>query len=101
MARSGARRATSRAKPSAARRRTLTELSSRVGLVREYLADNVLSDLPERTREFLIGSCVLGRLSGTLCDTLLGLQGSESVLEELERGDASCLGTAIGHDFGQ
>ena len=74
-----------RGKPASARRRTLTELACRSRLVREYLADNVLNDLPERTREFLIGSCVLGRLSGALCDALLGMHGSDGLLEDLER----------------
>jgi DNA-binding SARP family transcriptional activator/energy-coupling factor transporter ATP-binding protein EcfA2 len=74
-----------RGKPTAERRRVLGELGSRSRMVREYLAYNVLNHLPERLRDFLIDSCVLGRLTGTVCDALLGTAGSEHVLEELER----------------
>jgi DNA-binding SARP family transcriptional activator len=53
--------------------------------VREYLARNVLAELPESFRRFLIESCVLGRLSGRICDRFLNRTGSDEVLQELER----------------
>ncbi len=67
------------------RRRVLTGAGSSVRLVREYLASNVLSGLPEELRTFLLDTCVLGRLSGPLCDTLRGSRGSAAMLEELAR----------------
>ena len=67
------------------RRRVLTGAGSSVRLVREYLASNVLSGLPEELRAFLLDTCVLGRLSGPLCDTLRGSRGSAAMLEELAR----------------
>jgi DNA-binding SARP family transcriptional activator len=67
------------------RRQTLHALGSRWRLVREYLTDNVLGQLSDDVRDFLVGTCVLGRLSGAMCDELLGRTGSEAVLAELER----------------
>src|SRR3989440_1817388 len=67
------------------RRKTLAALGVRTKLAREYLARNVLEDLPAPLRAFLLGTCVLGRLSGELCDKLLGARGSEAHLQELER----------------
>ena len=54
-------------------------------LLREYLAQNVLFGLPEDLREFLVDTCVLGRLSGPLCDRLRGTTGSGALLDELAR----------------
>ncbi|HET9444595.1 MAG TPA: AAA family ATPase, partial [Acidimicrobiales bacterium] len=71
-------------KSSTERRRVLASLGSRSRLVREYLARNVVGDLPGEVRSFLIGTCVLGRLRGPLCDELLGRRGSEQVLADLE-----------------
>jgi DNA-binding SARP family transcriptional activator len=68
------------------RRKTLHALGSRWRLVREYLADNVLAQLSPDLRDFLLGTSVLGRLSGPLCDALLDRTGSEALLAELERG---------------
>jgi DNA-binding SARP family transcriptional activator len=73
-----------RGKVAAERRRVLAALGSRSRLVREYLARNVLDELPDELRNFLLGTCVLGRLSGRLCDELLGIEGSEQLLAELE-----------------
>jgi DNA-binding SARP family transcriptional activator len=72
-----------RGKPLPERRRILSELSSQTGMVREYLAQNVLDELPDDLRRFLLGSCVLGRLTGALCDELLGTTGSEKLLQRL------------------
>ena len=67
------------------RRRLLAGVGSQSRMVREYLARNVLAELPPELREFLRETCVLGRLSGPLCDRLLGTTGSVALLEELVR----------------
>ena len=72
-------------KPVHESRRMLAELRTRSRLVREYLARNVIEELPEELRGFLLETCVLDSMSGPLCDQLLGVSGSEQVLEELER----------------
>lgn len=72
-------------KASAERQRILRALGGGSRLVREYLAHNVLDELPPPMRRFLIDSCVLGRLSGPICNRFLGRTDSDELLEELER----------------
>jgi len=51
----------------------------------DYLAAEVLGGLPPRVLSFLLRTCVLGRLSGSLCDAVTGSGGSQELLEEIER----------------
>lgn len=67
------------------RRRVLTELGMRSRLVREYLARNVLDELPLHVRDFLLQTCVLGRLTSALCDELRRGTSSDLLLAELEQ----------------
>ncbi len=67
------------------RRRMLAELNGSARLMREYLARNVLHQLPTDLRRFLVDTSVLGRLSGPLCDQLLGRSGSADILADLQR----------------
>ena len=78
------------------RRAVLGSLGPRSRLANEYLAQNALDRVSDELREFLVVSSVLGRLSGPLCDALLGRSGSAALLEDLER---RCLFTTrIGSD---
>jgi DNA-binding SARP family transcriptional activator len=79
-----------RGKAPAYRQGLLEGLGPRSRLMSEYLSRNVLRDLPEELRDFLVNTSVMGRLTGELCDALLGRTGSQGVLEELE---ARCLFT--------
>ncbi len=77
-----------RGRPAEERRRVLKELGGSSRLARElrdYLARNVLDQLPGDLRQFLVETSVLGRLSGPLCDRLLDRSDSREVLEDLER----------------
>ncbi len=74
-----------RGKAAAERQRLLAGLGPSSRLMREYLARNVVAELPDELREFLVGTCVLRRLTGSLCDRLLERHGSRALLEELER----------------
>lgn len=74
-----------RGKPAMERRRMLQELGMRSRLVREYLARNVLDELPLHVRDFLLQTCVLGRLTAPLCDELRGATSSDTLLAELEQ----------------
>jgi DNA-binding SARP family transcriptional activator len=74
-----------RGKPAAQRRRMLERLSSNSKPMREYLARNVVDELPQRLRDFLLQTCVLGKLSAFVCDSYLGAADSAGILEELER----------------
>ncbi|HEY1478651.1 MAG TPA: winged helix-turn-helix domain-containing protein, partial [Gaiellales bacterium] len=60
-----------RGRSPADRRRLLAGLGTRFALASEYLARNVLADLEPELSEFLLQTCVLGHLTGPLCDELL------------------------------
>lgn len=74
-----------RGKPAGERRRVLHSLGVRSRLVREYLTRNVLDELPVHVRDFLLQTCVLGRLTAPLCDEVRGGTGSDALLADLEQ----------------
>jgi DNA-binding SARP family transcriptional activator len=78
------------------RRRILRSLGGGSRLVREYLARNVLDELPRLLRAFLLDTCVLGRLNGPICDRFLNRTDSHALLEELERRQV--FTSAVGDD---
>ena len=53
----------------------------------DYLAEEVLQRQPDRVQDFLLQTCILGRLSGPLCDAVTGQGGGKAMLEALERGN--------------
>ncbi len=53
----------------------------------DYLADEVLARQPGRVRDFLLGTAVLDRLTGPLCDAVTGSADGTRMLEDLERGN--------------
>ncbi len=67
------------------RRRVLASMSSRLLDTRDYLTHNVLATLEADQQEFLVRTCVLGRLSGPWCDQLMNTSGSARRLEDLAR----------------
>ncbi len=74
-----------RGKTALERRQVLYELGLRSRLVREYLARNVLDDLPVHVRDFLLRTCVLGRLTAAMCDELTGSTSGAAILADLEQ----------------
>jgi DNA-binding SARP family transcriptional activator len=72
-------------KSASQRHRILGSLGTRPTLVQEYLARNVIDELPETLREFLLQVSVLEQPTEALCDDLLGRRGNRPVLKELER----------------
>jgi DNA-binding SARP family transcriptional activator len=70
----------------AERVRVVSSLSAQSRLIRPYLTRNVLAELPDPRRRFLVHTAALGVLTGPLCDALLGTTGSAAVLRELEQG---------------
>jgi LuxR family maltose regulon positive regulatory protein len=56
-------------------------------LVADYLESELLSGLPPRDLDFLTRTVVLERLSGALCDAVLGERGSTAELERLQRNN--------------
>src|SRR5215210_2780794 len=55
--------------------------------VLDYLVEEVLQRQPERIRSFLLQTSILDRLSGPLCDAVTVQEGSNALLEALERGN--------------
>lgn len=70
--------------PLAGRTQLIDGLHTRPGLVRDYLTHNVLAELPRELRDFLVDTCVLGRLDQMLCDQLRDRTDSGVRLAELE-----------------
>jgi len=56
-------------------------------LVREYMESEFLARISRRQRLFLTRTAVLERMCGSLCDAVLGLRGSATVLADLERSN--------------
>jgi LuxR family transcriptional regulator, maltose regulon positive regulatory protein len=53
----------------------------------DLLGEEVMANLPEEMREFLLKSSVLRRMTGSLCDAVVGKEGSGNVLRELARSN--------------
>lgn len=53
--------------------------------IADYLVEEVLQSEPEHTRRFLLGTAILDRLSGPLCDAVMGERDGQALLEDLER----------------
>src|SRR4051794_8680727 len=53
----------------------------------DYLAEEVLQRQPERVRNFLLQTSILGRLSGPLCDAVTGEDDGKITLEALDRAN--------------
>jgi LuxR family maltose regulon positive regulatory protein len=51
----------------------------------DYLVDEVLNRQPEQVRRFLLETCVVDRLTGSLCEAVTGQPGGTAMLESLER----------------
>ncbi len=56
-------------------------------IVTDYVRDELLSQVSTQTTRFLLRTSVLDRLSGPLCDALLGRSGSGSVLRTMSRSN--------------
>jgi DNA-binding SARP family transcriptional activator len=72
-------------KSTSERRQVLAALATRSRIVREYLTRNVLDELPEPLRGFLLRTSVLGRLTPEVCDRLLERTDSAVLLADLEQ----------------
>ncbi|HSB88920.1 MAG TPA: LuxR C-terminal-related transcriptional regulator [Anaerolineales bacterium] len=55
--------------------------------VLDYLLEEVLQRQSDATRDFLISTCILGRLHGALCDALTGRDDGQQTLEDLDRAN--------------
>ncbi|HEY7131110.1 MAG TPA: LuxR C-terminal-related transcriptional regulator [Candidatus Limnocylindrales bacterium] len=53
----------------------------------DYLTEEVLERQPRDVREFLLATSPLDRLSGDLCDAVIGGSGGQEMLERIERAN--------------
>ena len=53
----------------------------------DYLSEEVLAQQPALVQSFLLHTSVFSRLSGSLCDAVTGQEGSQAMLEALERAN--------------
>lgn len=88
-------------RPASERRRVLSSMSSRLLDARDYLTRNVLAALDGEQQDFLVRTCVLGRLSGPWCDDLLGTNGSARRLEDLAQRHLFLVSHDGGNTFQQ
>ncbi len=56
-------------------------------LVLDYLIEEVLNQLPEKTQNFLLKTAIIKRLNGSLCDAVSGQENSQTTLELLDRAN--------------
>jgi LuxR family maltose regulon positive regulatory protein len=62
----------------------LTAFTGSNRFVLDYLTDEVLARQPVEVQTFLFHTSILERLSGSLCDSVIGQEGSQTMLEALE-----------------
>ena len=65
--------------------RFVQEFSGSHRFVLDYLTEEVLERQPDDLRTFLLETSILERLSGSLCDAVVGREGSQRRLESVER----------------
>jgi LuxR family maltose regulon positive regulatory protein len=53
----------------------------------DFLTEEVLSRQPEEAQRFLLFTCILERLTASLCDAVMEQTGSQQMLERLERAN--------------
>ncbi len=53
--------------------------------IADYLREEVLADLADEMRQFLLETSILERLSGSLCEAVTGNKGGQEMLEAAER----------------
>jgi LuxR family maltose regulon positive regulatory protein len=68
-------------------------------LVADYLRSEVLARLSRAEAEFLTRTSVLERLSGSLCDAVLGTTGSAEVLQSLEHSNLLLVALDQRHEW--
>jgi LuxR family maltose regulon positive regulatory protein len=55
--------------------------------IADYLVDEVLARRPKGTKDFLLQTSILDRMTGPLCDAVTGQEGGQEVLQRLERAN--------------
>ncbi|MFC5702709.1 BTAD domain-containing putative transcriptional regulator [Cohnella faecalis] len=53
--------------------------------IADYLLQEVIRDLPEAIRDFLLQTCMLSQMNYALCEAVTGMAGAQRQLEQLEK----------------
>lgn len=67
--------------------RFIAEFTGSQHYILDYLIEEVLQRQPEHVQSFLLQTSILDRMTGPLCDALLGTNNSHTVLETLEHAN--------------
>jgi LuxR family maltose regulon positive regulatory protein len=67
--------------------------------IADYLTEQVLARQSEHVRRFLLSSSVLDRMSGPLCDFVIGCSRSQAMLEDLDRRSMFIRSLDAGHNW--
>ena len=65
--------------------RFIAEFAGSGRYIVDYLVEEVLQRQPEDVRRFLLGTCMLGRMCGSLCDAVTMQLGGRPMLDRLDR----------------
>ena len=65
----------------------IQEFSGSNRYVLDYLIEEVLNQQSGEIQDFLLKTSILDRLSGDLCDAVMGMAGSQALLESLEQAN--------------
>ena len=65
----------------------LEEISGSQRYILDYLTEVVLFHQPQEVQTFLLSTCILERLTASLCDAVMQQHGSQQMLERLERAN--------------
>ncbi|GGD80988.1 BTAD domain-containing putative transcriptional regulator [Paenibacillus nasutitermitis] len=63
----------------------IRQFSGRQQLISDYLLEEVIRDLPEAMRDFLLQTSVLSQMNYALCESVTGQAGGQQQLEQLEQ----------------
>lgn len=66
---------------------TLLEISGDQRYILDYLTEIVLQQQPHEIQTFLLSTCILERLTGSLCDAVMQQTGSLALLKQIEQAN--------------
>jgi LuxR family transcriptional regulator, maltose regulon positive regulatory protein len=69
--------------------------------VMDYLAEEVLNQLPHHLHTFLLDTAILDRLCGSLCDAVLGIENAELKIEKAITRQSSSQFSIFNSQFGE
>ena len=65
----------------------LEEVSGDQRYILDYLTEEVLRQQPHDMQTFLLSTCILGRLTASLCDAVMQQDDSQRMLQRLEQAN--------------